>query len=162
MIRYAQILEDSVVDGPGIRLVVFLQGCQWNCKGCHNPQLFPLDEGIEISEVQLAKMILKKLNSMHSGITFSGGDPLLQSEALLKVSDYIRSRKPEINIWLYTGFLFEDIKNLKVLENIDVVVDGPFLIEEKDISLRFKGSANQRIIDVKKTLEIQEIKVLNI
>jgi anaerobic ribonucleoside-triphosphate reductase activating protein len=161
MIRYAQILNDSVVDGPGVRLVVFLQGCLWNCKGCHNPHLFPLNEGIGISEVQLAKNILKSLNPMHSGITFSGGDPVLQSESLLKVTDYIRSRKPDINIWLYTGFLFEDIKELPLLKNIDVIVDGPFEIEKKDISLSFKGSSNQRVIKVKETFENDKVTLLN-
>ncbi len=161
MIRYAHIIEDSVVDGPGIRLVVFLQGCTWNCKGCHNPQLFTLDGGIEITEVGLAKIILKKLNSMHSGITFSGGDPILQSDSLLKVINYIRSRQPDINIWLYTGFLFEKIKDFSLLKNVDVIVDGPFILEQKDISLRFKGSANQRIIDVKKSLNNNSLVFLN-
>lgn len=160
MIRYAHILNDSIVDGPGMRLVVFLQGCKWNCEGCHNPHLFPLDEGIEIDEVQLAKIILKKINSMHSGITFSGGDPILQKEALLKVIKYIRSRKPDINIWVYTGFLFEDINNLPLLKEIDVLVDGQFKLNEKDISLKFKGSANQRVIDIKKSLQNNKVTLL--
>ncbi|MDD4343322.1 MAG: anaerobic ribonucleoside-triphosphate reductase activating protein [Eubacteriales bacterium] len=160
MIRYAHILNDSIVDGPGMRLVVFLQGCKWNCEGCHNPHLFPLDEGIEIDEVQLAKIILKKINSMHSGITFSGGDPILQKEALLKVIKYIRSRRPDINIWVYTGFLFEDINNLPLLKEIDVLVDGQFKLNEKDISLKFKGSANQRVIDIKKSLQNNKVTLL--
>lgn len=160
MIRYAHILNDSIVDGPGMRLVVFLQGCKWNCEGCHNPHLFPLDEGIEIDEVQLAKIILKKINSMHSGITFSGGDPILQNEALLKVIKYIRSRRPDINIWVYTGFLFEDINNLPLLKEIDVLVDGQFKLNEKDISLKFKGSANQRVIDIKKSLQNNKVTLL--
>ena len=160
MIRYAHILNDSIVDGPGMRLVVFLQGCKWNCEGCHNPHLFPLDEGIEIDEVQLAKIILKKINSMHSGITFSGGDPIFQKEALLKVIKYIRSRRPDINIWVYTGFLFEDINNLPLLKEIDVLVDGQFKLNEKDISLKFKGSANQRVIDIKKSLQNNKVTLL--
>lgn len=160
MIRYAHILNDSIVDGPGMRLVVFLQGCKWNCEGCHNPHLFPLDEGIEIDEVQLAKIILKKINSMHSGITFSGGDQILQNEALLKVIKYIRSRRPDINIWVYTGFLFEDINNLPLLKEIDVLVDGQFKLNEKDISLKFKGSANQRVIDIKKSLQNNKVTLL--
>ena len=160
MIRYAHILNDSIVDGPGMRLVVFLQGCKWNCEGCHNPHLFPLDEGIEIDEIQLAKIILKKINSMHSGITFSGGDPILQKEALLKVIKYIRSRRPDINIWVYTGFLFEDINNLPLLKEIDVLVDGQFKLNEKDISLKFKGSANQRVIDIKKSLQNNKVTLL--
>lgn len=160
MIRYAHILDDSIVDGPGIRLVIFLQGCKWNCKGCHNPHLFPIEEGIEIDEIQLAKIILKKINSMHSGITFSGGDPILQHEALLKVTNYLKSRIPDLNIWTYTGFLYEDIKELPILKNIDIIVDGPFVLEKKDISLKFKGSENQRVIDVRKSLQNNKVTLL--
>lgn len=150
MIRYAHIIDDSIVDGPGIRLVIFLQGCKWDCPGCHNPHLFPLDEGIEIEERDLAKKILKKLTPLHSGITFSGGDPLLQHKSLVEVVDYLRSRKPDLNIWLYTGFLYEDVKDLPLLEKIDVLVDGPFVLEKKDIALEFRGSSNQRIINLSK------------
>ena len=153
MIRYAHILTDSIVDGFGIRVVVFLQGCEWDCEGCHNPHLFPMDEGIEIDEIEFAKKIIKKLNPMHSGITFSGGDPILQSEKLFTVIEYIRRKRPKINIWLYTGFLYKDIKDLPLMEEIDVLVDGPFVLKEKDIALRFRGSANQRIIDVKESLK---------
>jgi len=97
---------------------------------------------------------------MHSGITFSGGDPILQNEALFKVIKYIRSRKPDINIWVYTGFLFEDISHLPLLKEIDVLVDGQFKISEKDISLKFKGSANQRVIDIKKSLQNNKVTLL--
>lgn len=162
MIKYAHIITDSIVDGTGIRVVVFLQGCKWNCKGCHNPHLFSMEDGIEIDETKFAKKILKELNPMHSGITFSGGDPILQHEALFTVIDYIKRRRPDLNIWLYTGFLFKDIMDLPLVHKIDVIVDGPFVIEKKDIALKFRGSANQRIIDVRKTLENKEEILLKI
>ncbi|NLT95487.1 MAG: anaerobic ribonucleoside-triphosphate reductase activating protein [Clostridia bacterium] len=153
MIRYRDIISDSIVDGAGLRVVAFLQGCPRRCIGCHNPQLLPIEGGKEISERELAKILLKKLTAKHAGITFSGGDPLMQPEALFNVITYIRKRKPEINIWVYTGYYFEEIKDLPVLGLIDVLVDGPFIMEEKSISLVFKGSRNQRIIDVPNTLK---------
>lgn len=148
MIRYADVLADSIVDGTGLRVVAFLQGCPRSCEGCHNPSLLPPQGGLEVPERELAKMLLKKLTVKHAGITFSGGDPLMQPEALYNVITFIRNRKPEINIWVYTGFLFEEIKDLPVIKLIDVLVDGPFILKEKDISLFFKGSRNQRIIDI--------------
>lgn len=152
MIRYKDILTDSIVDGSGIRVVTFLQGCPRKCEGCHNPSLLPLDGGTEATERALAKIILKKLTPKHAGITFSGGDPLMQSEALYKVISYLRNKRPELNIWVYTGYLYEDVKYLPVMELIDVLLDGPFILKEKSISLIFKGSRNQRIIDVPNSL----------
>lgn len=153
MIRYNSILSDSIVDGSGLRVVAFLQGCPRRCEGCHNPQLLSVDGGKEITERELAKILIKKLTTKHAGITFSGGDPLMQPEALYKVITYIRRRRPEINIWVYTGYLYEEIKELPVMELIDVLVDGPFILKEKSISLFFKGSRNQRIIDVPTSLK---------
>jgi anaerobic ribonucleoside-triphosphate reductase activating protein len=153
MIRYNSILSDSIVDGSGLRVVAFLQGCPRRCEGCHNPQLLPVDGGKEITERELAKMLIKKLTAKHAGITFSGGDPLMQPEALNNVITYVRKRRPETNIWVYTGYLYEEIKELPVMELIDVLVDGPFILKEKSISLFFKGSRNQRIIDVPTSLK---------
>ncbi|MFZ5944123.1 MAG: anaerobic ribonucleoside-triphosphate reductase activating protein [Bacillota bacterium] len=148
MIRYADILTDSIVDGPGIRVVTFLQGCPRVCPGCHNQELLDPYGGKEIEERDLAKEILRKVSPRHNGITFSGGDPLLQHENLLKVITYLKKRRPELNIWLYTGYLFEEVKDLPILQLVDVLVDGPYIEAQKDISLFFKGSLNQRIIDL--------------
>ena len=152
LIRYAHILNDSIVDGPGIRVTVFLQGCEWDCPGCHNPHLFPRDGGIPIGERELAKMILKKIKPIHKGITFSGGDPLLQHAALYEVISYIRSRKPELDIWIYSGFHFENVKELPVLSLANVLVDGPFQLENKGLDIPFRGSSNQRLIDLTQSL----------
>ena len=157
MIRYADIIGDSIVDGPGIRVVAFLQGCPRACDGCHNPALCPAEGGRLISEKDFAELLLGELTSLNVGITFSGGDPLMQAEALCEVISYIRSQKPELNIWVYTGYVFEEVKDLPVMKMIDVLVDGPFIMTEKSLNLAFRGSTNQRIIDVKKSIENNKI-----
>ena len=157
MIRYADIIGDSIVDGPGIRVVAFLQGCPRTCNGCHNPALCPAEGGRLISEKEFAELLLGKLTTLNAGITFSGGDPLMQAEALCKVISYIRSQKPELNIWVYTGYVFEEVKDLLVMKMIDVLVDGPFIVTHKSLNHAFRGSANQRIINVKKSIESNEV-----
>lgn len=151
MIRYAGLEEQSVSDGPGIRLTVFLQGCLHHCPGCHNPQLQAVAGGTEMEEKELAEFLLSKLTILHSGITFSGGDPLMQAESLTKVLGYLKDVRPKLNIWVYTGYLYEEVKDLALMELIDVLVDGLYLEAERDLSLAFRGSGNQRIIDIKQS-----------
>jgi anaerobic ribonucleoside-triphosphate reductase activating protein len=152
MIKYAGMISDSVVDGTGIRLVTFLQGCPRHCPGCHNPELIPQNNGREIEAKDFARMILKRITPQHSGITFSGGDPLMQADALYDVLTRIRKKRPDLSIWVYTGYNFEEVKDLPVMNLIDVLVDGPFIEQQKDLGLAFRGSSNQRIIDVPKSL----------
>lgn len=152
MIRYADIVDNSVVDGTGIRVTVFLQGCTHNCEGCHNPDLQEPSGGLEIAEEKLADLILKKITPLHKGISISGGDPLFQAEALEKLLTIIRGKKPDLDIWVYTGFAFEEIRDLPVMRLIEVLVDGPFILSRKDLGLAFRGSANQRLIDVPESL----------
>jgi anaerobic ribonucleoside-triphosphate reductase activating protein len=97
-------------------------------------------------------MILKRITPQHSGITFSGGDPLMQADALFDVLTCIRKKRPDLSIWVYTGYNFEEVKDLPVMGLIDVLVDGPFIEQQKDLGLAFRGSSNQRIIDVPKSL----------
>lgn len=156
MVHCAEVLAESVVDGSGIRVVAFLQGCPRHCPGCHNEKLL-LAEGCKaITEEELATMILGEATSLHQGITFSGGDPLMQADPLNAVIKIIRERKPRLNIWVYTGYLYEEVQNLPVMSLIDVLVDGPFIMEQRDLTLAFRGSANQRIIDVKRTRQLGE------
>lgn len=151
MIRYAGLEKQSVSDGPGIRLTVFLQGCLHHCPGCHNPQLQDIEGGTEMEEKEMSELLLSNLTLLHSGITFSGGDPLMQAESLYKVLDYLKAVRPELNIWVYTGYLYEEVKSLALMEFIDVLVDGPYLEVKRDLSLAFRGSDNQRIIDIKQS-----------
>lgn len=153
MIKYAKVIPESIVDGTGLRVTAFLQGCPRHCEGCHNPELLPSEGGIEIDEKDFAKMLLDLISPLHKGITFTGGDPLFQDKALLKVIMIIQRSNPNIDVWVYTGYVFEDIKHLPVISLIDVLVDGPFDLNQRDISLKFKGSSNQRIIDVMKSLQ---------
>lgn len=158
----APITIESIVDGPGLRAVIWTQGCIHNCKDCHNPQTHDLNGGFEIDTDEICTQIQKL--KLHKGVTFSGGEPFLQSEALIEVAK--KCKNLGLDIWVYTGYSFEQLidkknplyfNNINLLRNIDVLVDGKFLYDKKDISLIFRGSSNQRIIDVKKTLEANKI-----
>ena len=162
MLKYAGIIPDSTVDGPGIRTVVFMQGCIHNCPGCHNPQTHDINAGEEITPRELAKMVLKDISANHAGLTLSGGDPFLQDVELCEMLEFFKKRMPELNIWAYTGYLFEQIKDSPMLKYLDVVVDGPFVMAKKSLKLIYCGSGNQRLIDVKKSLEQGEVVQLKV
>lgn len=161
-IRLARPLQsDSIVDGEGIRTVLWTQGCSHNCKGCHNPNTHAFDKGFLVDIEDLKKEISNL--KFQDGITLSGGDPFFQPEAILEIARYCQSIN--LNIWCYTGFTYEQIivmskSNpifLELLSNINVLVDGKFMIEEKSLNLKFRGSRNQRIIDVPKSLQNKQI-----
>lgn len=163
-IKIAGIIKESIVDGPGIRMVIFTQGCKHNCKNCHNPETHDINGGYDIEIDEIISMINK--NPLLDGITLSGGDPLLQIEESLELAKKVKDKK--LNIILYTGYKFEDIL-IKLKENsilrellnqIDVLIDGKYIEEEKDLLLKFRGSKNQRIINVKESLEKEEIIVI--
>ena len=156
-LKVADILAESVVDGLGIRTVVFFQGCPRHCQGCHNATLIPFEGGTEYYPEELAEQIIAKMTPIHRGITFSGGDPLAQPDGLLDLVYLLRKAKPTLNIWLYTGYLFEEVKDLPVVKAVNVMVDGPFILEQRDISLPFKGSGNQRVIDIPATIQNNEV-----
>lgn len=153
----SDIQTDSIVDGTGIRAVVWTQGCSHNCPGCHNPGTHDFKGGEEV-DIDDVKDVLSELE-FQDGVTFSGGDPFFQPEACAELAEHVQ--KLGMNVWCYTGFLFEDLLNasskkkaiMKFLNNIDVLVDGPFIISKRSYSAKFRGSSNQRIIDVKKSLE---------
>jgi len=151
MIRYAHIIQESVVDGPGIRMTVFLQGCPRHCEGCHNEHLVPVEGGKQSAAQDFASLIIGRLSPLHRGVTFSGGDPIMQAEALAEVAAMIKAKRPANDIWVYTGYLYEEIENLRVMQFIDVLIDGPFITAQKNLNLAFRGSSNQRIIDVVQT-----------
>ncbi len=160
-IKLSGEIKESIVDGPGIRYVVFTQGCHHNCKGCHNPETHDFDGGYykEIAEIIED---FKKYPYM-TGLTLSGGEPFLQKTAILSLILQFKSLYPKKNIIIYTGYTFEALLNEnddvinEILNNIDYLIDGPFILEKRDISLKFKGSTNQRIIDIKKSLSENQI-----
>ena len=157
-IRIASTLQcDSIVDGEGIRIVLWTQGCSHNCEGCHNPQTHSFNEGTLVEVEDIINQI--KEFEFQDGITFSGGDPFFQPEACSIIAKY--AKENNLNVWCYTGFLFEELvklntKNVHIkefLDTIDILIDGPFKIEERDFNAKFRGSRNQRIIDVPSSLK---------
>lgn len=154
--RIAGFVEESIVDGPGFRIVIFFQGCAHHCYGCHNLETWDFEGGKEVS-FDLIKKIIDD-NPYADGITLSGGDPLYQIDASTEIAEYAKSKG--LDVILYTGFLFEEVlemtkanQRLKdLLNNVDTLIDGPFILEQRHLSLKFRGSSNQRIIDVKKSL----------
>lgn len=160
-IKLSGEIKESIVDGPGIRYVVFTQGCHHNCKGCHNPETHDITGGY-LKEINEIIEEFKKYPYM-SGLTLSGGEPFLQKSAILNLIIEFKKLYPNKNIIIYTGYTFEHLisenneETLNILKNIDYLIDGPFILEKRDISLKFKGSSNQRIIDVKKTLSLNSI-----
>ena len=152
------VICDSIVDGPGLRMVIWTQGCKHNCKGCHNPQTHSLTKGYEVD----TKEIINKMASLklQQGITLSGGEPFLQPAPLVEIAK--EAKNMNLDVWSYTGFKFEELidrknplyfENVELLKYIDVIVDGPFIEEQRNLMLKFKGSENQRTIDVQKSLE---------
>jgi len=152
-IRISGIVNDSVVDGPGLRLTVFTQGCPHHCAGCHNPQSHDF-EGGEIWDID-AILDLARDNILLDGITLSGGEPFAQAEECAEIAK--AAHQSGLNVWCYSGYTFETLSSgnhawRNLLENIDILVDGPFIMNKKSLDVRFRGSSNQRIIDVPASL----------
>lgn len=149
--------NDSIVDGPGIRFAVFVQGCVHNCEGCHNPNSHDVNGGYDGDTDELLDKIFK--NPLLDGVTFSGGEPFLHAKPLAYMAEKVHEKN--LNVVTYTGFDFEYLVEnateengyMELLENTDILIDGKFVLAERSIDLMFKGSRNQRIIDVKKSLE---------
>ena len=157
----APLQSDSVVDGFGVRTVIWTQGCSHNCPFCQNPQTHDF-EGGALFDIEDIKEELKNLKGQ-DGITLSGGDPLFQIDAVTEIAKYAKSIG--LNVWCYTGFTYEQLikmneknnKYLEFLNNIDVLVDGKFVNELKNLNLLFRGSSNQRLINMKETLKQNKI-----
>lgn len=153
-LNVAGIQNDSITDGPGLRFVLYVQGCPHHCVGCHNPQTHPFEGGKKIMIDQIVQRV--RMNPLLSGITFSGGEPFCQATPLGILAEMLRSFGYEIAV--YTGFVFEELidrKNpnvMELLQQTDILVDGPFVHSLRDRMLLFRGSRNQRILDVHKSL----------
>ena len=152
--RYHNITHDDMLNGDGLRVVLWVAGCNHRCRECHNPITWDIDGGILFDDDAKTEIFAELDKDYISGITFSGGDPLhpanrAEVEALM---EEIHAKYPHKTIWLYTGYVWDAIKNLPYIQLIDVLVDGPFVLEQKDVKLHWRGSANQRVIDVKETL----------
>jgi len=144
----SSIQSDSIVDGEGLRTVIWCQGCNRACKGCHNPGTWNSNAG-EFVKVDYIIAVLSKLKGQ-KGITFSGGEPMLQPEACKRIAEWAK-REKNWDVWCFSGYTYEEIKaeggeKFEFLKHVDVLIDGRFELSKKDISLRFKGSSNQRVI----------------
>lgn len=156
-LRISGVIRESIVDGPGIRFVVFCQGCPHRCEGCHNPQTHDFDGGNMCSVERILEEIKK--NPLLKGVTFSGGEPFSQPEVLCELADGILEMG--LDIIVYSGYTFEELlgmseKNSHVkglLEKCYALIDGRFELDKRTLALPFRGSTNQRIIDLKKSLE---------
>lgn len=155
-LRIAGIEPESFVDGPGIRLTVFTQGCPHHCPGCHNPQTHDFEGGHYISREEILDMIEE--NPLLDGITFSGGEPFAQAAALVPLAREIKERG--YNLIIYTGYTYERLVEsapekpelLELLSFADMLVDGPFVLAKRSLELKFRGSTNQRLVDVQESL----------
>lgn len=154
-IRIAGTVNDSIVDGNGLRYTIFVQGCPHHCKGCHNPQTHSFDGGKEVSISDLFDTITS--NTLLDGVTFSGGEPFAQAKPLVELADLVK-QNTNLNIVTYTGYTFEEIITsnnpdwIALLNSTDILIDGEFIEDLKSYELRFRGSSNQRYIDVKQSL----------
>lgn len=165
-VRIAGVVKESIVDGPGIRFVVFAQGCKHNCPGCQNPQTHSFTGGTLVDIDFILEQIKK--NPLLDGVTLSGGEPFEQAEGLSELARKVKELG--LNVMTYTGYTYEEIMTGcgkiegwdSLLNATDILVDGRFEIDKKNILLKFRGSENQRIIDVKKTIGEKRVVLMNI
>lgn len=163
-LNVAGVVEESVTDGPGIRYVIFVQGCPHACEGCHNPQTHPFEGGTVRDTDKLFEQMVQ--NPLLKGVTFSGGEPFCQPVSLALLAKRLHEQT-RLNIITYTGYTFEELLQncdaavRSLLEQTDILIDGRFELGKRDISLRFRGSTNQRVIDVKKSLTVGKAVLLN-
>ena len=154
--RIAGLVQDSIVDGPGLRFVVFTQGCDKYCEGCHNPATWDAAGGSSVTVEDIISDMLA--NPLTDGLTLSGGEPFLQAADCAKIA--AAAREKGLNVWVFTGCIFEELLFRAIadpevgslLELTDVLVDGEFILSERTLSLKWRGSRNQRILDVQKSL----------
>ena len=157
MLNLSGLVSDSIVDGPGIRTTIFSQGCPHHCPGCHNPETWDFGCGTDVEVERLAEIV--RSNPLCRGVTFSGGEPFAQPEGFAKLARLLKEKGYEVAA--YSGYTFEELlagseAQKQLLEVLDILIDGPFLQAEKSLEIAFRGSRNQRILDVPKSLAAGE------
>ena len=153
--RYHNITKDDMLNGDGLRVVLWVAGCSHCCKECHNPITWDPNGGLEFDDAAKQEIFDELEKDYVHGITFSGGDPLHIANVydVTALAKEIRKKYPNKTIWLYTGSTWEDIKEMKLMQYLDVLVDGEFVVAKKDVNLHWVGSSNQRVIDVQNSLQ---------
>lgn len=152
---YGAIKNLDIANGPGVRVSLFVSGCRNHCKGCFQPETWDFEYGKFFTNVALVQLGNLVGNEHVAGLSILGGDPMEPEnrECVETICHYVRSHYPDKSIWLWSGYLWEDIKDWSGFEYVDVLVDGPFIQEQKNLCLWYRGSENQRVIDVQKSLE---------
>lgn len=150
--RYHNITKCDMLNGPGLRVVLWVAGCEHHCKNCHNPMTWDINGGIPFDEKARQELFDELKTEYTDGITLSGGDPLhlCNRKEMTQLAKEIKEKFPKKSIWLYTGYTYEEIQDLEILQYIDVLIDGKFVEELKDESLPWRGSSNQNIIHLNK------------
>ena len=154
--RYNKIRKMDIADGPGVRVSIFMQGCTFNCKNCFNPETHDFNAGKEFTDDTIARVLELCENENIEGLSILGGEPMHPKNinGTTKLAKEFKEKYPNKNIWVWTGFLFDkDLKDKEVMKYIDVLVDGQYVDELHNPTLKWKGSENQRVIDVKKSLK---------
>lgn len=154
MLNLAGLVGDSIVDGPGIRMTVFCQGCPHHCKGCHNAETWSFEGGTSMEEEEIVRII--RSNPLAKGVTFSGGEPFAQAAGFAKLAEMLKEQGYEVAS--YSGYTFEELyqgtkEQQELLQKIDVLIDGRYEEEKRSLTIAYRGSTNQRILDVKQSLE---------
>ena len=166
MANYAKINKNDIANGPGVRVSVFFSGCEHYCKGCFNSEAWDFNYGERFTYETIDEIIEAMKPNYIKGLTVLGGEPMHRNNAyaLLKLCDAVKNKYPDKTIWVYTGYTYEELEEMNIFAHtillnqfIDVLVDGRFIEDLKDITLRFKGSSNQRIIDIKATRATRSI-----
>ncbi len=160
--NYHNITKDDMKNGDGLRVVLWLAGCSHHCPNCQNPVTWDPNDGILFDKNARKELLDIVSQDYISGITFSGGDPLFESnrEEVYDLIEYIKSVYPNKTVWLYTGYTFSDLRKfvpIGILNKIDVIIDGPYIEKFRDITLKWRGSSNQRVINVRKTIDTGNI-----
>lgn len=157
--KYHNITKQDMNNGEGLRVVLWVSGCEHHCKGCQNPITWDIDSGVVFDSSAVKEILYELSQDWCSGLTLSGGDPLhtQNRQPILVFCKLVKALFPTKTIWCYTGYLWEDIVDLPVMQYLDVVIDGKYNIMQNDINYKWAGSTNQRIIDVQKSLSSRSI-----
>ena len=157
--RFAKVRQEDVSNGPGVRVSIFVQGCNRHCDGCFNSETWDFNKGKLFTKDIEEQFINLGKNKIITGFSILGGEPLEQDDSMFELVKHIKERYPDKTIWMWTGYTYENLteEQMKIVKLLDVLVDGPFDITKKCPSKRFRGSTNQRIIDIKQTLKSKTI-----
>ena len=157
--HYNKIRKMDISNGPGVRVSIFLQGCSFNCRNCFNPETHDFNKGEEFTYDTINKLLELSDKEYINGLSILGGEPLHEFNILgtIKLAKAFKEKFPDKTIWVWTGFLFENVINKDIFKYIDVLVDGQFEEEHKDIRLKYCGSTNQRVIDIQQSLKKNKV-----